>query len=348
MTVALYTPYCTATISGVAVDTAKLVGARVESSFVDPVSKGYLRCISDPGFAQGDEVTIALGSGQHNQTRFRGSVVAGDWSNSGPTFDLTCYGPMWLVQKYRNNRPNGITLADLTGGPAADEDIARAVLDIVGVSYDPGHIGGTGIVRGESAAVGYTWRQGETALDYLQRLTKASLGYKMVESTDFNIHRVQILGEPSGSLEHTLTEGVHIFEGGRTRKSTIETYSAWQVTGFNYGDGLGAVTFTYPDPIPDGTVPLAFSSEMIERDTDADPRPGISAETVLGFIRSETDHTLIRLSGISTPRDELFGPGQRHHISASGMLGVDQDVMCVGVTVEADDKWFVQTLEYVG
>lgn len=349
MTVAVYTPYCTATLNGTQIDTSLVTGARVETSFADPVSKGYVKCRANPGFAQGDSVTITLGGGTNNLTRFHGTVLQGDWLNSGPTFELVCRGPLYAVQKYRNNRPKGITLLDMTGGPATDQAIARAVLNIVGVSYSSGNIGGTGITRGASAAVAYTWRQGESALEYLQRLTKASLGYKIVESPEDNnnIYRVQVLSQPGGSAEFTLTEGVDIFEGGHTQKETFDTYEAWQVTGFDYGDGLGPVTFTDPSTISDGTVPYAYSSEMIESDVNGDPRGGITAETVLGYVRGESDHTLVKLSGLSTPRDDLFGPGQIHHIN-SDMLGLDQNLVCIAVTSEVDDQWFTQTLEYVG
>jgi hypothetical protein len=349
MTVSLFTPYCTATIDGTAIDTQLLRGARVESSFSDPVSKGYVKCLENPGFTQGDEITITLGSGLNNLRRFRGTVIQGDWLNSGPTFELVCRGPLYAAQKYRNNRPNGILLQDLTGGAATDEAIATAALAVIGLS---GNIGGTGIVRGGSAAVAYTWRKGTTLLDYLQELTKASLGYKMVESTDDGtIHRVQVLSLPDdmaeSAAEFTLTEGVDIFEGAHTQKSSADAFEAWEVTGFDYGDGLGPVSFTYPTTIPAGTIPFAFSSQMIERNTDADTRPGISCETVTGYLRGENGHTITRLSGIQTPRDDLFGPGQIHRIRST-MLGVDQNFVCVGVTAEVDDQWFIQTLEYTG
>ncbi len=349
MTVQVYTPYCTATINGSAINTSLLRGARVETSFADPVSRGYIKCLENPGFSQGDVVTITLGGGDNNITRFHGTILQGDWLNTGPTFELVCRGPLIAAQKYRNNRPNGFLLQDLTGGPATDEAIARAVLDICGVPYTSGHIGGTGIVRGGSAPVAYTWRQGETGLDYLQRLSKASLGYKMVESPEDNqnVYRVQVLSQPGGGADFTLTEGVDIFEGGHTQKSTFETYGAWQVTGFDYGDGLGPVSFSDPDPIPEGTVPYAYSSEMIERDTNADTRSGISAETVQGYVRGETDHTIVKLDGIVTPRDDLFGPGQVHHI-VSDMLGLDDDLVCIAVTAEVDEDWFTQTMAYVG
>jgi hypothetical protein len=305
-----------------------------------------VHCIGAPSWSQGDDISITLGAGPNNITRFpSGTVLEGDYLNSGPTFELIGRGPLYVAQKYRNNRSKGRTLHDLTGGPATDEAIASVVLAIAGVS-NIGSIDGTGIVRGRSAPDGYTWKQGETALDYLQRLTKASLGYKVVESTDGNVYRTQVLGTP-GSPDLTFTEGVDIFEGAHTQFETFDTFTAWEVTGFDYGDGLGAVYNRYPDPIPDGITPYAFSSEMIERGPNSDARSGISAETVLGYIRGESDHEIRKISGLVTPRDDLIGPGMVVQV-ASDMLGGTRNYWVVAVTAEVDENWFTQTLELLG
>jgi hypothetical protein len=347
VTVAVWTPYCTATLNGTQIDTALVRGARVETSLADPVSKGYVRLYGDPGFSQGDDITITMGGGLNNLTRFpSGTVFEGDFLNTGPTFELVGRGPLYAAQKYRNNRPKGLTLLDLTRGPATDEAIAQAVLTIAGVPFSSGNIGGTGIVRGRSAPDGYTWRQGESALDYLQRLTKASLGYKMVESTDGNVFRTQVLGTP-GSPDLTLTEGVDIFEGAHAQFETFDTFTAWEVTGFDYGDGLGTVYNRDPDPIGAGAVAYAYSSEMIERGPDSDTRSGISAETVLAYIRGESDHTIRKISGLVTPRDDLIGPGAVVRIE-SDMLGGAGNYWVIGVTAEVDENWFTQTLELLG
>lgn len=348
MTVSVWTPYVTATIGGSQIDPALVRGARVETSLADPVSKGYVRCYGAPGWGQGDEITITIGAGANNITRFpSGTVLQGDYimTSAGGTFELVARGPLWAAQKYRNNRPKGLTLLDLTGGPATDEAIASAVLDVAGVS-NIGSIDGTGVVRGMSAPDGYTWRQGETALDYLSRLTKASLGYKMVESTDGNVYRTQVLGTP-GSADLTFTEGVDIFEGAHAQFATFDTYNAWEVTGFDYGDGLGPVYNRDPDPIPAGAIAYAYSSEMIERGPNSDTRNGISAETVLAYIRGESNHTIRKISGLVTPRDDLIGPGAVVQID-SDMLGGSNRYWVIGVTVEADENWFTQTLELLG
>lgn len=351
MTVTTWRPYATATLNGSQVDTMLLKGARVETSFADPVSKGYVKCIGDPGAGQGDDITITLGGGSSggNRTRFpAGKVLQVDFLNTGPNVEVVARGPLYAVQRYRNNFANGLTLTDLTGGPATDQAIARAVLDVVGVSYSSGNIGGTGIVRGRSAMVAYTWRKGEGALEYLQRLSKASLGYKMVETIGGDIFRTQVLGTPSGSADFTFTEGIDIFEGAHTQIETFDTWTAWSVGGFDYGDGLGAVSFSNPSTIGNGDIPYAYSSEMIESNTNSDPRGGISAETVLGYIQGESNHAITKVSGLVTPRDDLFGPGQIHQIT-SARLGLNAKKLWVlSVTAETDENWFTQTMEYVG
>jgi hypothetical protein len=348
MTTVVYQPYATATINGTAINTQLLKGARVEMSFSDPVSKGYVKCIGAPGWAQGDDVTITLGGGSNNVTRFpQGSVWQGDYLNTGPNFELVCRGPLYAVEKYRNNRAKGLTLTDLTGGAATDEDITKAVLDIVGVSYSAGNIGGTGIMRGTLAPDAYTWRQGEGALEYLQRLSKASVGYKLVESFGV-IYRTQVFGIPSGPPDFALTEGVDIFEGGHTQRETFSRYTAWEVTGYNYGSGNGAVRFANPDPIPNGVQNYAYSSDMIERARNSDPGAGISCEAVEAYIQAETDHEITHISGLQTPRDILIGPGQIGNINAP-MLGVNGQLLGVlSVTAETDENWFIQTLELIG
>lgn len=352
MTVQVWAPYCTATLNGTAIDTQLLRGARVECSFADPVSKGYIHLIGDAGAGQGDDVSITLGGGSNNTTRFiNGTIFQDDRTNTGPNWDITARGPLFAAQKFRNNRPAGRTLWDLTGGPATDEAIARAVLTIAGVSYDSGNIGGTGITRGSSAPDGYTWKKGETALDYLARLTAASIGYKMVESIGgvpgTNVYRAQILGDP-GSSDFMLTEGVDIFDGAHVSISTSETFTAWEVTGFDYGDGLHHVYNRYPDPIPDGATEYTLSSDMIERGPDSDTRSGISCETVLGYIRDLSDGPITKISGIVTPRDDTIGPGQVAFIDAPNTLGISGNYIVTAVVCEATEDWFTQTLELVG
>lgn len=346
MTVTVFTPYVQCTING-SQPSQQVAKARVESSFADPVSRGYVTFHSAPSWGHGDDVTIAMGNGTNNVTRFTGTVFEGDYLNSGPTFELVCRGPLWRVQKYRNPYPKGLTLLDLTGGPATDEAIARAVLDVVGVSYNSGNIGGTGIVRGGLAAVAYTWRKGEGALEYLQRLSKASLGYRMIETIGGDIFRVQVLGRPRGSSDFSFTEGIDIFEGAHTQRSTFETYTAWSVNGFDYGDGLGPVNFSVPTD-PGSAEVFTFSSEMIERALESDPGGGVSAELVLEYVRAESDHEIVKISGLSTPRDELYGPGQTHNVN-SALVGVTgENLWVMGVTAQGDDQWFTHTFEYVG
>ncbi len=344
MTTTVYVPFAGCTING---NFVQCSGGRAECSFSDPVSKGYAKFYTDPGgWSHGDEVVLNLGAGINNVECFRGFIMEGDYLNSGPNFELVCRGPLIAAQKFRNNKPKGRTLTDMTGGPAADEAIASAVLSIVGVA-NVGQIGGTGIVRGATAPDGYTWRKGESALEYLSRLSKASIGYKIAESTDGQVYRAQILTGNQGGVDMALTEGVDIFDGGHTQIETFDTYNAWEVTGFDYGDGLGPVTSRSPDPIPDGSTPFAHSSEMIERNTDADPRSGISCETVLNYLRGESQNAITKIQGLQTPRDDLVGPGSVVSVD-SDMLGVHGSFWVISVVRETTPDWFMQTLELAG
>lgn len=322
--------------------------ARASASFTDQVSKAYVQVHPAPTWIEGDTLVVTMGGGNNDVTRFTGVVYEGDYLNDDPTFELVARGPLEKARRYRNNVPNGLTLDDLTGGPATDQVIARAVLTTAGVSFVSGNIDGTGITRGSLAPSAYTWRNGETALDYLARLSQASVGYRMVETIGGAVLRVQVYGRPDGTSVFTLTEGVDIFGGGHTQRETFSKYTAVTITGFDYGDGNGRVTFSDPDPTPGGVDPFVFSSDMIERALDADAGQGISAEAVGAWARAEVNRETIRTSSVSTPRDDLFGPGQTHTID-SPRLGLTSEKMWLfAVTCEVNDQWFTQTMDYIG
>src|SRR5262249_50758255 len=102
-----------------------------------------------------------------------------------------------------------------------------------------------------------------------------------------------------------------------------------------------------PDPIPNGSIAYAYSSEMIERTTDADPRLGISCETVKNYLKGETSSPTIKISGLQTPRDDVVGPGAVVQVD-SAMLGVSGKFWVTAVTREVTQDWFLQTLELTG
>lgn len=347
VTSTIYTPYVAATLNGTPIPGVRK--ARVVSSFSDPVRKLYVSAYPAITWAEGDTLAVTMGSGTNNVLSGTGQIYESDHLNSGPTFELVGRGPLFKAQRYRNNQIGGLTLTDLTGGPATDEVIVKAVLDIAGVSYNPANIGGTGLQRGALAPAAYTWKQGETALDYLNRITKASLGWRLVETIGGDVVRVQVFGRPSSTAQFSLEQGVDIFSGGHTQFDAFGHYSAVTVTGYDYGNGNGAVTYSWPIPIPAGTDAYAYSSEMIERGYESDSGGGVSAATVaLSFVLPEVDRVAIRVSGIKTPRDDLFEPGQTHQINAD-WLGLDHELLwCMAVTRECDDKWFTQTTEYIG
>jgi hypothetical protein len=347
-TATVWTPYAAATLNGTPITGVRK--ARVVSSFTDPVTKIYLSVYPRIAVAEGDVIAVTTGGGSNNVLSGTGTVYSADAVNSGGgSYEYTARGPLFKAQRYTNNVTNGLTLADLLGGPATDEDIAMAVLDVAGVVYDPGDIGGTGIIRGSLGPSAYTWKQGETALSYLTRLSRASLGYRMIESIGGDVQRVQVYGRPQATPQFYLTEGVDILTGAHVNRDGTAKYEAITVTGFDFGEGDGAVSFSIPDPTPPGVEPYVYSSDMIERTLEADPGDGIAAETVAtDFVEPEVNRISVRVSGIKTPRDDLFAPGQTHQIDSS-LLDLDaENLWLFGVTRECNEQWFTQTLEYVG
>jgi len=343
----VYTPYVSATLNGSPIDGVRK--GRVVSSFSDPVSRLYLSVYPAITVAENDTITITMGSGTNNVLSGTGTIYEYDYTNSGPTFEIIARGPLFRAKRYKNNVANGLTLDDLTGGPATDEAIAKAVLDVVGITYNPLDIGGTGLTRGDLAPAAYTWRQGESAFDYLTRLSKASLGYRMVETIGGDVERIQVLGRPRSTSSFSFEQGVDIFGGARTAFDASARTSAITVTGYDYGDGAGPVTFTRPDPVPAGVEPYVYSSEMIERAFEGDPGGGISAANVgITLVLPEVDRVLLRLGGFRTPRDDLFQPGQTHQVNASYLGLTNELLQCMSVTRECDQQWFTQTLEYLG
>jgi len=343
----VWTPYVTAAINGVPITGVRR--ARVISTFTDPVTKIYVNTYPQVSWAEEDVITVTMGGGLHNVVCGTGTIFTSRASNDG-SYELSARGPLFKAQRYTNNRANGITLADLTGGPATDQAIAAAVLTIAGVTFNPLDIGGTGIIRGSLAPDAYTWRQGETALAYLVRLSKASLGYRMIENVfTGSPMRVQVYGRPQATAQFTLREGVDIFPGANTDRDTLGKYTAITVTGFDYGAGDGPVSFSIPDPIPDGVEPYVYPSEMIERALEADAGDGISAENVAtNFVEPEVNRVSVKVSGVKTPRDDLFAPGQTVMIDSPLLDLAEEKVWLYSTTREADRRWFTQTLDFVG
>jgi hypothetical protein len=343
----VYTPYAAATLNGTPIPGVQR--ARVISTFTDPVAKIYVTYYPKIAVVEGDVLAVTMGSGTNNVLSGTGTIYGAATTNKGGAFELEARGPLFKAQRYTNNQTNGLTLADLVGGPATDEDIAKAVLTAAGVTYNPVDIGGTGIVRGELAPDAYTWREGESALGYLTRLSRASLGYRVIESIGGAVKRVQVYGRPQTTAQYFLTEGADIFSGATANRNTFGKFAAITVTGFDYSDGNGALKFSIPDPIPAGVEPFRYQSEMIERTLDADPGTGISAENVAeNFVEPEVNRISIQVSGVKTPRDDLFGPGQTHQIDSELLDLFDEKLWLYGVTRECDDRWFTQTLNYQG
>jgi hypothetical protein len=232
--------------------------------------------------------------------------------------------PLYLAQQYSlpDELVDGLTLDDLTGGPATDEDIVSAALTYGGLGAYMGSIGGTGTVMGSVAREEYVWKQSETLLTYIGRIDAISLGYKTFWNGS-DIVRQQISSRPSGSPDYTFTEGVDISDGNTTR-TIREAYNAVRVSGYAVGDYADPRVFYIAESNdfqgggnPDRVFP--YSNPMIERRADSSPGLGMSCESMCNYFLGELNREVVKVS-MRTPRDEQFLPAQVHLVQAAGGL----------------------------
>jgi len=343
VTVSVWTPTLEVEIDALPV--SSIIGGRITETIDDPVKRAYLNFATEPAWAKGDVLEITCGGGYNHVLRFYGNVVTGEYLNSDGSFQLTAYGPLWQLSKRFNPNPNGLTLTDLLGGPGTDQAIVTAVLAALGIA-NIGTIEGTGITRGSLAPSAFTWNRGVSGLAYLRELDRGSVGYRMVEEGE-DISRRFLSRRPVITPDATFTEGVDIFSGARTTKTDLDRYSAWAVSGFNYGDDSDPVYSVDPDP--PGAVPIrTLQSDMIERTLDASPGVGLSAEAVRQFLQDEEDHDRLFVRSLSTPRDDVIAIGDTHLIASLARLGINENMVVVSRTVEFNAQWFTQTFDYEG
>jgi hypothetical protein len=271
-----------------------------------------------PGFGSYfDPVSISV----NGTTRWSGLLVPTDYALFPRNVGLVCRDPLVLAQRFTppESLESGLYLEDLTGGPASDQDIVTAALNYGGLGGYIGGIGGTGTIMGSVAPEEFVWKPEETLMMYIKRIDAISLGYRTFWDGG-SIVRLQISSRPSGSPDYTFTEGVDI-SGGNTRRSPEEAYSAVRVSGYAVGDYADPrVFYIQEDNLPWESRPRVLnnpSNPMIERRADSSPGLGMSCESVANYLLGELNRELVSLT-MSTPRDELFLPGQIHLVQGPG------------------------------
>jgi hypothetical protein len=331
---------------------ASIGGSTVANAFAARASLGYDMSYGTasidiagewPGGNFGDQVDIFV-MGEH---WFSGVLAQVDYTLYPRQITAQARGRMSVLSQVRPpgeiNPQEGFYLDDFVGGPASDEAIVSAVLDIAGVNTNGGNIGGTGITLGTIAPEEFAWKSNENALSYIQRIDQISLGYRTFESTGGSVFRSQVSTLPDSGSDFTFTEGEDIVSASNTR-STQEAYDTVRVSGYAIGDFFDPRIFV----VGGGTRLFEFSSPMIERRAESSAGEGISCEALANYWLNELDRVLVKLR-MTTPRNDNIGPGQVHNIQASTRLGQSGNLWVQRVDKEyASDGRIAQTMTYVG
>jgi hypothetical protein len=241
----------------------------------------------------------------------------------------------------------------LGSGPATDQNIVLAALERV-PDLDPNiaTIDGTGTDLGGLPPNALCWGFNETALAFIQRVDSASLGFRTFESIGGSIFRAQVGGWPgSQASAFTFTEGVDIFEGHSTR-TILELKNVARVDGYDYGIGAGVIMFIADGSGGDSPKEIPFSTTLAGRVNAADDGPGFACEDIAAYLLKEWNRELVRLT-LTTPRDDIIGPGQTHLITTAtnlpDRLGTAEPLWVQRVDIGVDEKGqFSQTITYLG
>jgi hypothetical protein len=276
----------------------------------------------------------------------------------------------------------GLILQDpaLLGTPTGTaSQIVQAVLTKANVPFSAANIGSTATVYGGGVdALAFLWHsgglpiismplaqeQGESALSYIERYdlidayyVSGSNGgrYRTYETLAGDVRRDPIGGRPTGTPAYTLTGEIDILDG-HFERSIQNTRNYFVVKGHDAGKGNGPYFFALAqsNPFqPPGTKhTMAFFSEMIEKDADADPGTGMSCEMVANALAVEYNREIVT-GWLETFRDDSFGPGQIHLVQGApgglvGQLGVAEPLWCQSLEISIDNRGFTQRLTYIG
>jgi hypothetical protein len=383
-----------ATLGGLVLE--NVLSARVSLGFDLGVGEASVVLASEP--AEGtynDVVQISMGAGggdgSNNVVRFTGLLKQYDRTLFPRSVTLVARGALSLAAEYRpfgqddalTRQRAGLSGLDLRqllgeGATATDENIVLGALERAydaappGIELNIGLIGGTGTNLGTLPPEATVWGTAETALAYIQRIDQSSLGYRTFESINGAIYRAQISGWPGAGTEvYTFVEGLDIFEARSTR-TILELKNCARVDGFDYGLGAGYITHIAPGNndiqgySTDNPQEVHFSTSLAGRILSSSTSGlGFSCEEIADYLLTEWNRELVRVT-LTTPRDDVIGPGQTHMVKANVAITYDDagvttnaggtlDRLHVGeklwvqrVDISVDASGFSQTMTYLG
>lgn len=295
-----------------------------------------------------DDVSIIVGG----TTRWSGVLYQFERNLYPRSVSLIAKGRMQLLADFKlqeefSREEKGLHLEELLGSPTGtDEQIVSAVLDYVGVSTNGGSINGTGTVLGSIAPEAFIWLATDSALSYIQKIDAISLGYRTFESAAGAIYRTQITTVPSGGADYTFTEGEDIVQATSNR-SVQDAYGAVRIGGYSVGDYADPRVWSATSGITSDRT-FSWNNEMIERRANSSPGSGVSCEAIADYWLNELDHEIIKVT-MTTPRDDVYGPGQIHRVDAPDRLSIGGTFFVQRCDGELrSDGAFSQSLTYIG
>jgi hypothetical protein len=234
------------------------------------------------------------------------------------------------------------------GAGHTDEMMVSTVLWICGLT-SPGYtligeiadtgIGGTGRLLGKySFGRGFDWKQGVSALSFIEQLEEVGLGWRTFDTFGGSIVRQLISSAPAVTADWTFTEGVDIYRA--TESATVlEAKNRIIATGFPGFDSKSLITYTADGAntfLWNNTYNVQWyatenvSSPMIEKQNTADAvngmgaGDGLSCEAVATWRLGELNRYVERVN-LTTPRDDLVAPGDTIAVVSPDRLGVNRN-----------------------
>jgi hypothetical protein len=319
------------------------------------------------------EIKLGCTPGHGVATRFKGFVVPVENTLYPVDNTLTCRGVLYRASWVKNRSPGGTLMAPPATG-RSDQLQVQDVLTYCAVPFEASNIGGTGKALGSVTLdpeqvltpSPFTWAEGASGLDYIDQLDAISVPddasgrYRTFESLNGEVFRIPLVTSPAATPDFSFTEGVDVLEARITRdpdgaanrvtvtgaptpeRAYVDAGATADVTTSWTARWTSSSAFApyLPPGLPtegDGNayVGTAFSSQLIEKSTTAEPGDVVSCQAVADFLLAEYNAVIDTLE-LSTPRDDLLGPGQTVHLH-SPRLGL----------TDATRHYWVQHLEVV-
>jgi len=316
-----------------------------------------------------DDISVVAGAG-NNVTRFTGKVRRFRPSGFPKSIEIVAMGTLAYAAEWVP--PEDIYFDEAWPLGATDQQLVQWALDQVpNITYSAINIGGTGTTLGAAApeafnwsgavnpyTVGYNWKPGTSAWQYIQSLDRATL-YRTYQARDGTIYRVQMIGHPDSTPDFSLAPS-DVLDGSSGSRDTERTRNYVVVQGHDYGDGLGPVqgmatgsnNFQGDGSDPNLRHVESFQAEMIESGVDPetgiwDSNTGLRADDIAAAILPDVDKEFVEAT-VQSWRDDTHGPGLTCLLDCLDRLAIGEPMWVARHTWEVGDNGWLATYGMTG